>query len=380
MPFAAALSEHPVTAFAVGEACGQVLEAIGGHPDVVAVFVTLAHAGALEDTVSTIREILHPTVIVGAASESIVGTGREVEGGPGVSVWAGRWGPVIPFRIPGGAPSVGLPLQLGFEPSALVLMGDPFSVEVEELLADLAASHPGLPVIGGMASGARGPGGTRLALDGAVHTDGAVGFVLGPGVDVVPVVSQGCRPIGRPFVVTDGEGKIVRALGGRTALERLDELAATLTPDEVRAVNAGGLYLGRVFDERKADFGPGDFLVRTVLGGDRDTGAVAIDDDVAVGTTVPFHIRDAEAAHDDLDGLLVRDAPSAEAEAVLLFTCNGRGLRLFGEPDHDAELVADRVGSVPTAGMFSAGELGPLAGRNEAHSFTASLLLLREHR
>ena len=29
MPFAAALSEHPVPAYATGEVCGQVLEALG---------------------------------------------------------------------------------------------------------------------------------------------------------------------------------------------------------------------------------------------------------------------------------------------------------------------------------------------------------------
>jgi small ligand-binding sensory domain FIST len=231
-----------------------------------------------------------------------------------------------------------------------------------------------------MASGARGPGGSRLALDGRIHTAGAVGALLGPGADVLPVVSQGCRPIGRPFVVTDGGGNIIRELAGRPALERLDELAGTLSPELVRAINTGGLHLGRVVDERKAEFESGDFLVRQVLGGDRETGAIAVNDSVEVGTTVQFHVRDAAAAHDDLDGLLARGAPEVEPEAALLFTCNGRGRHLFGVPDHDAELLSERVGPVPTAGFFAAGELGPIAGHNELHSFTASLLLLREHR
>lgn len=377
MPFAAALSEHPVTAFAVGEACGQILESIGTHPDAVLVFTTLPHAGALEDTMATVRAVLHPAVAVGAASDAVIGTGREVEAGPAVSVWAGRWGPVAPIRV---GPAGAAPGLVGFPPSALVLLGDPFSFGAAPFLADLAAGHPDLPVVGGLASGARGPGGTRLAIDDTVFTDGAVGLLIGPGADVVPVVSQGCRPIGRPFVVTDGDGRIVRALGGRTALERLDELAGSLTPEEVGAVNGGGLLLGQVFDERKAEFGAGDFLVRAVLGGDRDTGAIAIDGAVTIGTTVQFHLRDATAAHEDLDLLLARDAPAAEPEAALLFTCNGRGRRLFGQADHDAELLAEHLGPVPTAGMFAAGEIGPLGGRNELHSFTASVLLLRDHR
>ena len=35
----------------------------------------------------------------------------------------------------------------------------------------------------------------------------------------------------------------------------------------------------------------------------------------------------------------------ATGDAALVFTCNGRGQRLFGEPDHDARVVADTLGS-----------------------------------
>jgi small ligand-binding sensory domain FIST len=374
MPFASALSEHPVPAYATGEVCGQVLEGVGAHPDLVVVFTTLSHAGALEDVVTTVQEVLSPSVLIGAATETVIGTGREVEGGAAVSLWAARFGPVAGVRS--------LPVDVPFTPTALVVVGDPFSVDPEELLAGVAAQYPGLPVVGGMASGARAPGASRLALDGTVYSSGLVGALLGPGADVVTLVSQGCRPIGRPFVVTEGAGQIIRSLGGKPPLERLDELAATLATEEIRAVNTGGLHIGRVVDERKAQFGPGDFLVRQVIGGDRETGAVAINDTVEVGTTVQFHLRDAAAAHAELDTMLSAltptSSPPPSPEGALLFSCNGRGARLFGVPDHDAALVSDHLGRVPTAGFFAAGELGPVSGRNELHSYTASLLLLRE--
>jgi small ligand-binding sensory domain FIST len=337
------------------------------------VFTTLAHAGALEDVVAAVREILHPAVLMGAAGEAIVGTGREVEGGPGVSLWAGTWGPVMPVRIDGRH---GIPSAPPFPPAALVLAGDPYSVPIDEVLAEAEARLPGVPVLGGMVSGARGPGGSRLALDGAVYTTGAVGVLIGPGADVVPLVSQGCRPVGQPFVVTDGGGQIIRELGGRPALTRLEELAGHLTPAEVHAVNRGGLHIGIVIDERRTDWATGDFLVRDVIGGDKQTGAIAIGGEVNLGVTVQFHIRDADAAHDDLLALL--SEPGARAEAACLFTCNGRGIHLFGTPDHDAGLIADRFGAIPTAGFFAAGELGPVGGRNELHTFTAAMLLLRE--
>src|ERR1700736_3300806 len=99
MPFAAALSVHPVTAHAVGEVAGQVLEQLGPHPDLMLLFVTRPHAGALEDAAAAVRQILSPTVLLGCAAESVVGPGLEIEEDPAVSLWAGILGPVAPIRL-----------------------------------------------------------------------------------------------------------------------------------------------------------------------------------------------------------------------------------------------------------------------------------------
>jgi small ligand-binding sensory domain FIST len=93
---------------------------------------------------------------------------------------------------------------------------------------------------------------------------------------------------------------------------------------------------------------------------------------IEVGTTVQFHARDAGAATEDLDGMVA----GQRAEAALLSTCTGRGERLFGVPGHDASRVHEGTGSTATAGMFCAGELGPVGARNVLHAFTASALLL----
>ena len=378
MPFAAALSLHPVTAHAVGEVTGQVLEALGGDVDLALVFVTPPHAGALEDATAAVRTVLRPRTVLGCAAVSVVGTAREVEEEAAVSLWAGRFGPVAPVRLearqgPEGVEITGWPEEPPFQPEALILLADPFSFPAEAFYADLARRHPGLPVIGGNASAARGPGGNRLALDGQVVTSGAVGALLGPGVEVDTVVSQGCRPVGQPYVVTRAERNIVYELAGEPALERLLRMARGGMPDEdVRLINQG-LHLGQVIDEHKEEFGRGDFLVRNVLGADQENGAIAVNDVVEVGTTVQFHVRDAATADEDLQHLLA----GHEADAALLFTCNGRGVRLFGTSDHDAGVLDERVG-VPAAGFFAAGEFGPIGGRNFVHGFTASIALLRE--
>ena len=111
-----------------------------------------------------------------------------------------------------------------------------------------------------------------------------------------------------------------------------------------------------------------------MLGADRTTGAIAVGDVMPVGTTVQFHLRDARTADEDLHVLL----KGHEADGALVFTCNGRGSRLFDEPHHDVRVLTDLLGPVPLAGCFAAGEIGPVGGQNFVHGFTASMALLRD--
>lgn len=375
------MSEHPVTAHAVGEVSGQVLERVGERPDLALVFVTPPHAGALEDAVRAVDALLHPLVLLGCAAESVAGPHREVEQSAAVTLFAGRTGPLLPLAldvVPAGegtATLSGWPAETPFEPQALVLLADPYSFPAEEVLSLLERTNPQLPVIGGMASAGRGPGGNRLALGTSVRSSGAVGALLGPGVDVETVVSQGCRPFGHPLVVTKAEANVIFELAGRPALERLVSQAhEVLGEEELRLLESGGLHLGRVIDEHRDEFGAGDFLVRNVVGADRRSGAIAVGDVVPVGTTVQFHLRDSRTADEELHAVL----RGRRADAALLFTCNGRGTRLFEAPDHDVAVLTEELGRIAVAGFFAAGELGPVGGHNFLHGFTASVALLRD--
>ncbi|HXQ60816.1 MAG TPA: FIST N-terminal domain-containing protein [Acidimicrobiales bacterium] len=382
MPFAAALSEHPVPAHAVGEVAGEILDRFGERPDLVLVFATAPFAGALEDAVAAIDDILHPLVLLGCAAESIVGPHREVEQTAAVSLFAARTGPLLPMVLDASAGSDddeivvgGWPDEIAFAPQALLLVADPFSFPAEPFLDWVGTRYPGLPVIGGMASAGQAPAGNRLCIGRHVRTRGAVGVLLGPGVAVETVVSQGCRPFGQPLVVTRSDGNLILELAGSPALERLVTQAhGALTEAEVALLEMGGLQIGRVIDEHRPSFGRGDFLLRSVLGADRRTGALAVGDVVPVGTTVQFHLRDARAADEDLRVLL----KGRHADGALVFTCNGRGSRLFDEPHHDARVLSDLLGPVPLAGFFAAGEIGPVGGHNFVHGFTASMALLSD--
>ncbi len=375
--FAAALSQHPVATQAVGETAGQLLEQLDGErPDLVVCFASPHHVGAFEDIAPALRTLLDPGVLLGGTAVSVIGGAREVEDEPALTVFAAHMpdATLVPVALrveqtPDGTAVTGWP---GSETAAatLLLFADPFSFPVDGFLARANQDLPGLRVAGGLASAAGRPGGNRLVLDDTVTDAGAVGVLLDGVVDVGLVVSQGCRPIGRPYVVTRADGNFVNELGGQPALGRLRELATTVS-EEDRELLRQGLHLGLVVDEHKADFDRGDFLVRNLLGADEQTGALAVGDNVSVGQTVQFHVRDAAAADEDLRALL----GGLEAGAALLFTCNGRGRRLFGTPDHDAGTVEALLGPIPLAGAFCAGEIGPVGGQNFLHGFTASLLL-----
>ena len=234
---------------------------------------------------------------------------------------------------PDGAAVVGWP-DLDDDPSTLLLLADPFSFPVDGFLRRLNEDRPGLTVIGGLASAGGAPGGNRLVLDGEVLEDGAVGVFLdgrrrrhGRVAGLPP--DRRRRSSSR---APSGTSSRSSAASRRSTACRSSPTAAT---DDERELLRNGLHIGLVVDEHKVEFGRGDFLVRNVLGADQESGALAVGDQVEVGQTVQFHVRDAAAADEDLRELL----RGVDARAALVFTCNGRGRHLFGVPDHDAGVV-----------------------------------------
>lgn len=366
--YGAALSEHPDSASAVGEVIGEILEAVGPSPDLAVLFTSASHREAISEVADAIHQVLAPSALLGATAVSVIGGPLEVEERPALSLWAATQCPAESIRLeavrgPDGWAVGGMPVDAE---GTLLVLPDPFSFPSEVLLT----TGPEMTVVGGLASAAGRPGGNRLILGRQVFDDGAVGVLLDPGVEVRTVVSQGCRPIGQPFTITKSEGNIVSEMGGRSAVDRLRETLLGLDEAE-RALVSRGLHIGIVIDEHKSQFDRGDFLIRGLVGADEETGALAVGDSVDVGTTVQFQVRDAATADEDLRELMA----DASAGSALVFTCNGRGTHLFDGPDHDAAVVHEALERAPVAGMFCAGELGPIGGRNFLHGFTASVVL-----
>jgi small ligand-binding sensory domain FIST len=376
---AAGVSATDAGADSFAEAAARAALGLGGaSADVAVVFAGAPNLAHAEEGMAAVAERLHPAAAIGCGAQGVVGEAREVELG-GVAVWAASLGEGVAeaFALEAREGEAGA-LEIHGVPDldradALILMVDPFSFPVEPLLATLADGHPGLPVIGGLAS-ARGQGGTLLGRDGAI-TAGAVGLALS-GVRVAACVSQGARPVGPEMAITAGEGNVIEELAGKPAIARLEQAVAELSPAE-RELAVQGLLIGLVVEPNKPEYERGDFLVRGILSADPESGTITVGERIRVGQTVRLQVRDAASADEDLNAAVERglaDLGSPPAGA-LLFTCNGRGSHMFSTPDHDAQLLAGATGA-PAAGFFCAGEIGPVGDRNFVHGFTATMALL----
>ena len=439
--FASALSTEPDTAAAMDEVIATLSAALGGAVDLAVVFATAHHADAFGLVDELLGATLSPRVAMGVTAEGVIGVRREIEGGPGLSVLAATLpgAKLQPFAL-GGADSDDAPVNaeslraavtgegaMGGEPKAILLFGDPFSSPMNSLLPAFADAFPGVPVLGGMASAARQPDGNRLLLDGQVRTRGAIGLALAGDIDVQTTVSQGCRPIGKPYVITRSKRHVVMELGGVKAFAALQQMAGALSEEDRLLIQQNGLMVGRVIDEYKDRFGRGDFLIRGLLGVDPQQGYFAIaDPQVRVGQTIQFHVRDQKTAQEDFALLLeaqkLHGDPGSDAGGsatsggggatsagggatsagggatsggggatsggggatsggggggALLFSCNGRGTRLFSHKHADATMIHHALGDIPLAGFFAAGEIGPVGDQNFLHGHTASLVVIR---
>jgi small ligand-binding sensory domain FIST len=381
--FGAAVSTAPDAQQSLDEVVPAVLEQAGGPPDLVVCFFSMHHAQSAGAIALGLQERTGTSTIIGCTAEGVIAAGRELEDGPALVVWAARL-PGVGIEafsldlveLGGGYGVAGWPDIEASERPDVLLLADPFSFPADSFVRRLNEEQRGVRVTGGMASGGDSPEQHRLLFGGRALSSGAVGVAISGPVEVRTVVSQGCRPIGSPFTVTRCDGNVVHELGGRPALERLRELIVRSGPAE-QALLMRGVQVGRVIDEHRARFGRGDFLIRSLIGVDEEDGTISISDRVELGQTLQFHVRDAAAASEDLE-LLLAPVSGWDPRGTLLFSCNGRGRRLFSEPDHDAARVAKATAAAPLAGFFAQGELGPVGGRNFLHGFTASLALFCE--
>lgn len=384
---------------AVAHAARACREELGGPVTCGIVFATPHYLPHLEDFLDTLRLEGHIPTLVGACAHGVIAQRVEQEFGPAFSLLLLSLpdAKVTPVEIPAEF------LERELDPGELLELTDCAAADMsgwlmlldgsapvtEDFMATWNRAYPGVPTVGGLAgvpqavadaieaeAEVQPPAEPCLILDGRCATGSGVLLGLSGNVRVETIVSQGCRPIGFPLTITSADHNLVFKMGSQTAYEVLDHVFQSLN-DREKANARGNLLAGLAGSEYVEDFKRGDFLIRSILGADPSSGAVVLGAAARVGQTMQYQMRDREAAEEDL-----RDMCTALVErqvepcAALIFSCVGRGRRLFGAPHHDALEIARRFQDPATCGFFCDGEVGPVTGATHLHTFTASIALI----
>jgi small ligand-binding sensory domain FIST len=366
-----------------------VRQVSGKEPDLLVVFISADFTHEVRGIVEGLRAAIRPHTLLGCTAEGVVSRDCEVENEPALSMIAG-WLPEVeltPIILQASASDwhsflmseeefcclLGAPEDTHL----IMLLGDPFSTPMDDLLASFNKNCPDIPLVGGMASGSLRPQSNALFINDQITHEGVVGVAFSGKVEVDIVVSQGCRPIWRPFKVVTARQNVIFNLEGRPPLAWLQDLIPELS-EEDRALLQNGLFVGRSIKTDQEVLGRGDFVIRGVMGIDQESGAIAIGDSIMDGQVIQFHLRDAVTAQEDLEMMLIPQMFRQPPSGALLFTCNGRGTRLYDRPNGDISVIQRNIQDTPLAGFFCAGEIGPLGNLNFIHGHTATLVLFRQ--
>lgn len=409
MQWVSALSTRPSLESALKEVVEQADRDLEGPADLALIFISSAFASEYSRLMPLLQELLPVPAILGCGGGGVIGTNRgglteEVEGSPAVSLSLARLPGVNVRTFHVGAEELpdldsppdtwvdllGVPAE---EEPQFIILADPFSAKINDLLQGLDYAYPGAPKVGGLAGG-DGTRGAALFSNYQLYREGTVGVALSGNIVLETIVAQGCRPIGHPYRVTEGERNILLKLeeqtddtgsGGieRSPLEALRELVQTLSEAD-RELAQHSLFVGLVSDEFKMNLEPGDFLIRNLLGVDPKVGAIAIGDRVRPGQRIQFHLRDARTSAEDLEMLLDRYQRAAEysgtsSAGALMFSCLGRGEGLYGQSNFDSRLFGRYIKNIPLSGFFCNGEIGPVGGSTFLHGYTSVFGICRQN-
>lgn len=368
----------------VTEIARDALAEIGGRVSCGFAFVSADYEPYLRDLLELVQVHAHVPILVGCSGSGLIASAHEEESARGFSL--------VLMHLPNTRihtarlPAVGdgdevTPQRMlelagpGAEDcGGWIFLGNPYSLAVEPWLDVWNGVFPGVPTVGGLASGGL-RGDSAIVFHEREVIEGGVVMGFAGGVNLRTLVSQGCRPIGEPFTITGAEGHLVTSLGSRPAFDVLDKTYGSLPPED-KALAQGNLFVGLAMSEYIEEYKTGDFLIRNLIGGDPQAGVLAVGALPRVGQTLQFQLRDRMSADADLRQMLTNiPMRGSHPFASLVFSCTGRGRHLFGERHHDARVIHETLGTHPSAGFFCNGEIGPVAGRNFIHGYSVSVAL-----
>lgn len=375
----------PISEAEVQQWASEQRQSLSGPPTFALVFCSVECVDSIQEFMEIIRIYGQVSTVIGCTGTALIANENEIENDTGVSVALYHLPETtaLAYHLPSTcfqheAGTDGIHEQFcseAKEVNSWLLFASPESIGHEDWLKDWDAATGSRITLGGFASATLASPQTSLFLDGQIYHDGAVALGLVGAVEIEPIISNGCRPIGHPWVITQAERNVIHEIGNRPILEVLRDTLEGMSSHEQKQAH-GNVFIGLVLDEYKPKFENGDFLVRNLAAIDPKTGSVAIATPLRIGQNLQFQIRDPQIAEADfakqLEAIRKRIG-QCEILGACLCDCIGRGTSLYGVPNHDVEIIQDALPHLPIAGVFCNGEFGHVGGRTRLHGYAASL-------
>ncbi|HEX2229593.1 MAG TPA: FIST N-terminal domain-containing protein [Candidatus Binatia bacterium] len=377
---------------AVAQAAGRALAEAGiAKADTAIVFFTAEHAKQSRELVESLSSATGARKAAGCSAAGILTGAGEIEGTHGVAVLVfvsdqlhsepflvhplrekdENAGAEIARRLAGAAA----------ENNLVVLLPDTYNGQPQRLLASMESRAGFVSVIGAGASES-GIGRTTYQLCGdAIASNAVAGLSLSGTFYTHIDITQGCQPITQPLTITKAEGHLIYEIDQQPALEVFARLLkGPLAEDLRRALQV--LFVGLPANRDENSVGPGNYVIRNIIGLDPDKGILGVADDVRAGQAMIFALRDGQRAREDLNQMLARQAARLAGKKPvfgLYFNCCARGASLYGTEGIDTAYIRQALGDFPLIGMFGGYELAPLGRANHLFAYTGVLALITEH-
>lgn len=351
--------------------------------DLAIVFATINYQTEYKDLYQAVQSNANCEELIGCSGMSVLTSAGEFEEEPALAVMVIRSEQLsaVSFSARGTAAEVGEQIQekvqsgLG-DDSLLVIFPDVRAVNPAELVKHIGNDGT-LPVVGAAVSG-DATGAQMYHWKGEEATEGGLtGILLTGGFSAEIGVAQGCQPIGKPREVTRAEGRVIFQLDGEPALEQFKGTLQLLTQDDIRK-SGGTVFVGIAMDPENKNPIRGDFLIRNLVGINEEHAALAVSEEVAEGQLVQFHLRNPNAAAEEIQAIIAQLAKKTRQHPPafgLYFNCLGRGKGLYGEANHDIGVIQEKFPGLPVIGFFGNSEFAPIGGRNFAHAYTGVFVL-----
>jgi small ligand-binding sensory domain FIST len=338
--------------------------------------------------VRIVAEVAGTREIAGCGGIGVIGGGREIETGAGVSVLVFGGSAITPSRVfvpqlRGRAREVAgeiagiLRPRLGAS-NLLCLFPDTYNCEPEPLLAALARELPEVVVVGGGASEDGAVGETFQFCGDVVSSNAVAGMLLAGDFEMNLGAASACTPMGPIHHVTAVRDNVIFELDGRRAWDVFAEAAGPLAADLRRAL--AFIFLGVPLKQDADRLERNSFQVRNITGASEEHGAIAVAHRPAIGDALGFVLRDGERSRNELKETLeaMSARPLNPPAFGLYFDCVSRGSGLYNIPDLDSAYIGQAFGQVPVAGFFTGFEIGPLGGLASVLQYTGVLALIGE--